>query len=92
MPNQPFFSVIVPVHNANEYIEMCMDALFTSSYPSFEIIVVDDCSTDDSVAIVKQKGITVHQLSSQSGPAAARNFGALHARGEIILFIDSDNK
>ncbi|MEE9604068.1 MAG: glycosyltransferase family 2 protein [Candidatus Scalindua sp.] len=90
MPNQPFVSVIVPVHNAGEYIEICMDALLASSHQSFEIIMVDDCSTDDSVEIARLKGITVLQLSRQSGPAASRNFGALHARGEILIFIDSD--
>jgi len=90
MSKQPLVSVIVPVHNAVKHIEMCIDALIASSYPSFEIIMVDDCSTDDSVEIARQKGITVLRLSRQSGPAAARNFGTLHARGEIFLFIDSD--
>jgi len=90
MPKQPLVSVIVPIYNAGKHIEMCMDALIASSYPSFEIIMVDDCSTDDSVETARHKGITVLRLSRQSGPAAARNFGALHARGEIILFIDSD--
>ena len=90
MSKQPLVSAIVPVHNAGKHIEMCMDALIASSYPSFEIIMVDDCSTDDSVEIARQKGITILRLSRQSGPAAARNFGALHARGEIFLFIDSD--
>ncbi len=90
MTNQPFVSVIVPVFNAAGYIERCLEALIASTYPSFEIIVVDDCSTDNSEAIARQNEVTVLQLSSQSGPAAARNFGALHARGEIILFIDSD--
>ncbi len=77
MLNQPLVSVIVPVYNAGEYIEMCMDAIKASSYPSFEIIMVDDCSTDNSVEIARQKGITVLRLSRQSGPAAARNFGAI---------------
>ncbi len=90
MTKQPFVSVIVPVFNAVGYIGRCLDALIASSYPSFELIMVDDCSTDDSAEIARQKGTTVLQLSRQSGPAAARNFGALHAQGEIILFIDSD--
>ncbi len=90
MPNQPFVSVIVPVHNAGEYIAMCVDALIASSYPSFEIIMVDDCSTDDSVEIARQKGITVLQLSRQSGPAAARNYAAKKAKGDILFFVDAD--
>ena len=90
MSKQPLVSVIVPVHNAGKHIEMCMEALIASSYTSFEIIMVDDCSTDDSVEIARQKETTVLQLSRQLEPAATRNFGTLHARGEIILFIDSD--
>ncbi|MFQ5963171.1 MAG: glycosyltransferase [Candidatus Scalinduaceae bacterium] len=90
MSNQPFVSVIIPIHNGGKHIEKFLDALITSSYPSFEIIMVDDCSTDNSVEIARQKGITILQLSRQSGPAFARNFGAKHARGEILLFIDSD--
>lgn len=86
----PFVSVIVPVHNGDKYIERCLDALHASSYPSFEIILVDDCSKDDTTALARQKGINILQLSKQSGPAIARNFGASHARGEILLFIDSD--
>ncbi len=90
MSNQPFVSVIIPVHNGRRHIERCLDALIASSYSSFEIIMVDDCSTDESVAIARQKEITVLQLSERSGPAVARNYGAQHARGEILLFIDSD--
>ncbi len=90
MTKLPFVSVIVPVYNAAGFIETCLDALIASSYPSFEIIVVDDSSTDSSLALVRQYEVTVLPHSRQSGPAAARNFGALHAQGEIILFIDSD--
>jgi glycosyltransferase involved in cell wall biosynthesis len=61
-----------------------------SNYDSYEIIVVDDCSTDDTVALVHQKGITVYQLPEKAGPAAARNYGAERSQGEILLFIDSD--
>lgn len=90
MLNQPFVSVIIPVHNGGKYIDRCLDALIASSYPTFEIIVVDECSTDETVAIARQKGLTILQLPGQSGPAAARNFGAQHAQGDILLFIDSD--
>ena len=90
MHKLPFVSVIIPVHNAGEFIERCLDAIIASSYPSFEIIMVDDCSTDESVAIARQKGVTIHRLPEQSGPAIARNMGAKHARGNIFLFIDSD--
>ena len=86
----PLVSVIVPVYNGKEHIAKCLDALSASSYPSFEIIVIDDCSTDDTVSIVQQKGVTILQTSKQSGPGVARNIGAQCAKGEILLFIDSD--
>lgn len=90
MPDQHFISVIIPIHNGGKYLERCLDALIESSYSSFEIIVVDDCSTDDTVAIARQKRVTILQLSGRSGVSVARNFGAQHARGDILFFIDSD--
>lgn len=90
MERQPFISVIIPVYNVSKYLNQCLDALIASSYKSCEIIVVDDASTDDGAEISRKKGVTVHQLPHQSGPAAARNYGAKKALGNILLFIDSD--
>lgn len=90
MPNQPFVSVIIPVHNGGKYLERCLDALIGSTYPVFEILVIDNHSTDDTVTIAQQKGVKVIQLIERPGPAAARNFGAQHAHGEIFFFVDSD--
>ncbi len=90
MNAQPFVSVVIPVYNGSKYLSKCLDAVSASSYKTYEIIVVDDGSADNSAEITRKKGATVFQLSQQSGPAGARNFGALHAQGEIILFIDSD--
>lgn len=90
MKETPLISVIVPVHNGSKHLNDCLDALMRSSYSNHEIIVVDDCSTDDSVEISERKGAKVYKLSPQCGPAAARNFGARMAKGEIIVFVDSD--
>ena len=90
MLDQPFISVIIPVYNGGKYIERCLDALIPSIYPAFEILVIDDHSTDDTVKIAQQKGVNVLQLTEQQGTATARNFGTQHARGEIFLFVDSD--
>jgi glycosyltransferase involved in cell wall biosynthesis len=90
MDGQPFISVIVPAYNAREHLDACLDALLASSYRSREIIVVDDSSTDGTADIARAKGVAVHRTSKRSGPAAARNCGALHAAGEILLFIDAD--
>ena len=90
MTRDPFISVIVPVYNGGEYLSRCLDALLASSYQSFEIIVVDDASTDDSTGICREKGVVAFTLLKQTGPAAARNFGAEKATGDVLLFIDSD--
>lgn len=86
----PFISVIIPVYNGSGYIEECLSALGSSLYRSFETIVVDDASTDNSAEICRGFGVTVTGLERQSGPAAARNEGAKRAAGEILLFIDAD--
>jgi GT2 family glycosyltransferase len=86
----PYISVLIPVYNGGQYVNQCLEALEASSYQEFEIIVVDDASTDESAAISRKKGVTVLQLPKRGGPAAARNRGAEIARGEILLFLDSD--
>ena len=90
MDDQPFLSIIIPAYNALEHIDQCLDALLESSYTSYEIIVVDDASTDNTRQIALDKGVTVLEHSQQSGPAAARNDGALRAKGDILFFVDAD--
>ncbi len=86
----PFITVVIPVYNGSKFLDQCLDAIFTSSYRSFEVIVVDDCSTDDSAEISSGKGARVLTTARQSGPAAARNLAAETARGEILMFVDAD--
>ena len=90
MDQQPYISVIVPVFNGERFLNRCLEAVTASSYKSYEVIVVDDCSTDKSVEISRQHGATVLRMPHQSGPAGARNLGAREARGEILLFVDAD--
>lgn len=90
MDRQPFISIIIPVYNGTKFLNQCLEALSASSYSSYEVIVVDDASTDDSAEIARGKGVTVLQLPRQSGPAAARNYGAQQAKGDILFFVDSD--
>jgi glycosyltransferase involved in cell wall biosynthesis len=87
---QPSISVIIPVYNGRGYLEECLDAMRASSCTPCEIIVVDDASTDDSGGIAHRHGATVLQLPRQSGPAAARNYAAQRARGEVLFFVDAD--
>lgn len=90
MASELFVSIIIPAYNAAKHIDRCLTAIKASSYPSYEIIVVDDGSTDDSIHIARKMGATVFQMPHQSGPAAARNLGAEKAKGNILFFVDAD--
>jgi glycosyltransferase involved in cell wall biosynthesis len=83
-------SVIVPVRNGRLHLAQCLDALVRSEYPTFEVIVVDDCSTDITPQIAERYGAGYIQTSRTIGPGGARNLGSQHARGDILAFIDSD--
>jgi len=84
-------SVVIPAYNAAATIAECMEALNKQSLPrdEYEVIVVDDGSTDETAKIAADYGARVLKQAN-SGPAAARNRGIAAARGEIILFTDSD--
>jgi glycosyltransferase involved in cell wall biosynthesis len=86
---EPLISVIIPVHNGGAYLDKCLDALMKAA-GDFEIIVVDDASTDESADRAHARGIRVLRQNVRRGPAAARNLGAQEARGKILLFIDAD--
>jgi len=83
-------SVIIPNRNGEKTIGLCLEALFSSDHDSFEVIVVDDCSTDNSVAIIKQFPCTLVRSQQHQGAAGARNRGARHSAGEVLFFIDAD--
>ncbi len=84
-------SVIVPVYNNQESIKKCVEALLGQNYPNngYEVIVVDDGSDDGTAGVVKAYPLKYIYQKNQ-GPAAARNRGAGEAKGDIILFTDSD--
>ena len=83
-------SIIVPVYNNPRDHRECLSALIASSCSDSEIIVVDDGSTDDTPSVAAGMGVRVLRLAKNSGPSAARNFGACHARGDILFFVDAD--
>jgi glycosyltransferase involved in cell wall biosynthesis len=86
----PVISVIVPVRNNSAELRLCLERLAASSYRQYEVIVVDDGSTDDTASVAALLGATVLSLSTCRGPAVARNRGAQIAQGEYLFFIDSD--
>lgn len=83
-------SVVVPVHNGGENFRRCLEDLFQTSPRPDEIIVVADGCTDDSAELARKVGAKVLVQSAAQGPAAARNRGALEAKGDIVFFLDSD--
>ncbi len=87
---QPTISIIVPVHNAASFLGACLASLFNTSIRPFEVIVVDDASTDGSRDIAREFATRVICLDERAGPARARNIGAAVARGEYLLFLDAD--
>lgn len=93
--NKPFFSVIVPCYNVENYLRICIESIIHQSYHQFELILVDDGSTDtsgeicDSYAIMDDRIIVIHQ--ENGGVSMARNTGINKAIGKWIIFIDPDD-
>ncbi len=87
----PRYSVVIPAYNAESTIDECLRALDTQSIEpkDYEVIVVDDGSTDQTAEIIKRHDVT-YIYQQNAGPARARNHGAEEAKGRIILFTDSD--
>lgn len=90
------FSIIVPVFNTQKYIQKCLESVFLNKNRDFEIIVIDDGSTDNSKEVckqVKQKYPGFITLINQSnlGVSTARNKGIKEARGKYLIFLDSDD-
>ncbi len=89
---QPLVSVVMPAYNAGAYIQQAIDSVLAQDYPAVELIVVDDGSSDDTVARVQAYGDRVKLLTqANQGSAVARNRGLEAARGEYIAFLDSDD-
>lgn len=86
----PLITVIVPVHNDKVSLVRCLEALQTSRFDDYEVLIIDDASTDDTPDVAERMGMQVIRLEKNMGPAGARNLGAEHANGEILLFIDAD--
>ncbi len=92
---QPLVSVVIPLYNKGPYIARTLSSVFAQQYPPFEIIVVDDCSTDDGPEKVLAYGdprIKLIRNPVNSGPGAARNVGLALARGRYVSFLDADDE
>ena len=87
-------SVVIPLYNKEPIIEKTLKSVLSQDYSDFEVVVVDDGSTDNSVAIVESIGDPRIRLIKQEngGPSKARNTGVKNAKGEWILFLDADDE
>lgn len=92
----PVISVIVPVYNVAGYVAACLQSLARQTFPQFEVLVIDDGSTDDSAEVVADtiRGDARFRLITREngGLSAARNTGLRHARGDFIAFVDGDDR
>ncbi len=87
-------SAVIPAYNREKTIRRCIDSVIAQTYPVFEIIVVDDGSTDQTLAVIKQEYGSAVRIIRQNhkGAQAARNAGIRAARGEYVAFLDSDDE
>lgn len=89
------FSIIVPIYNVEQYLNQCIDSILIQSFSNFELILVNDGSTDNSIAICSKYKETDERVvlidKKNEGLSASRNKGLLEASGEYIVFVDSDD-
>ena len=86
------FSIIIPNYNSEKYIKKCIDSILQQTYQNYELIIVDDISTDNSVDLIKQyKDVKLIELKEKAYNGGSRNIGVEYASGEYILFLDCDD-
>lgn len=95
--NKSLISVIIPLYNAERYIKSTLDSVLNQTYQNFEVIIIDDTSTDSGPQIVKQHAnednrIKYYRNEKNSGVSVSRNRGVKLALGDWVAFIDSDDK
>jgi glycosyltransferase involved in cell wall biosynthesis len=89
----PLVSIIIPAFNYERYVARAIESALAQDYPSVEVVVVDDGSTDGTAAVAKTfeaRGVTVVSQENQ-GLAAARNTGIRHSKGDLLFFLDADD-
>jgi len=92
--NEPLISVIMPTYNAGRFIEKAIRSVLAQTYSHWELIIVDDASSDDTTAVVSRFNdarIHYHKVERIGHPAGVRNTALRMAQGELIAFLDSDD-
>lgn len=91
---QPRVSIIIPTYNREDLIILAIESILKQTYQDFEILVIDDASTDKTAEVIReinQSKVRYFQLSTNSGQCVARNYGLSRAKGEFVAFLDSDD-
>jgi glycosyltransferase involved in cell wall biosynthesis len=91
--DSPMLSIIIPLYNKQDCIRKTLDSILVQDYSDYEIVIVDDGSTDNSIEVINSindSRIVVHSKTN-GGPSSARNYGVNKAKGEWILFLDADD-
>lgn len=95
MTNVPLISIIVPIFNVEKYLQRCIESLRAQTFVNIDIILVDDGSSDRSLAICRESANEDERIRVFSKPnggvADARNFGISMANGELVSFVDPDD-
>jgi len=96
MTSDVMVSIIVPMYNCTSFIRQCLDSVANQSWRNIEAILVDDCSTDNTVEVVRRlvdsdRRFTLICAAENGGPGHARNLGIAAARGDFLIFLDADD-
>ena len=92
----PLVSIIMPCYNAERFIAQSIESVMAQTFASWELLITDDCSADNSVAVVKKycakdKRINLLESKEHHGIAVTRNMSIQRAKGRFIAFLDSDD-
>lgn len=94
--NNTLISVIMPVYNAEKYLSRAIESVLYQSYKAIELLLINDCSTDNSLSICQKfsstdKRVKIFNNKINSGSGFGKNYGIEHANGQFIMFIDDDD-
>lgn len=90
----PFFSIVIPLYNKETFVENTLRSVLSQSFSDYEVLIIDDCSTDGSLAIAKKfenEKIRIIRHAVNKGLSASRNTGIEHAKADYIAFLDADD-
>lgn len=90
----PFFTVIIPLYNKEKYISNAINSILNQTFSDFEVLIVNDCSTDNSIQIateIESEKIRIIQHEKNKGLSATRNTGIKNAKANYVAFLDADD-